>query len=67
MRKHSLTFPSVLDSSPSATLTAMQKYHANAVPITYVIDRDGKVTAAWVGYEKNDPRVPTALKQLGFE
>ena len=67
MRKHSLTFPTVLDSSPAARTAAMQKYRANAVPITYVIDRAGKIATAWVGYEKNDPRVPKALKQLGLE
>ena len=67
MRKHSLTFPTVLDSSPTASATALQKYHANAVPITYVIDRAGKIAMAWVGYQKDDPRVPEALKKLGFD
>ena len=67
LRKHSLTFPCVLDSSPAAVSAAVGKYRANAVPTTYVIDRDGKIVAAWIGYQKDDPRTLSALKKLGIE
>jgi len=67
LHKDSLTFSTILDSSPSATSTAMQTYHANAVPTTYVIDREGKIAAAWVGYQKDDARVTEVLKKLGIQ
>ena len=33
-------------ATSTATSTAMQKYNANAVPMTYVIDRAGKIAMA---------------------
>jgi peroxiredoxin len=36
----------------------------SAVPMTYVIGRDGKVVDAWYGYEED--RAPKALKKLGL-
>jgi peroxiredoxin len=36
----------------------------SAVPMTYVIGRDGKVVDAWYGYEKG--RAEKALKKLGL-
>jgi peroxiredoxin len=36
----------------------------SAVPMTYVIGRDGKVVDAWYGYEEG--RAQKALKKLGL-
>jgi peroxiredoxin/outer membrane lipoprotein-sorting protein len=66
LREHSLTVPSILDSSMAAVMTTT-RYRANAVPTTYIIDRDGKIADAWVGYEKDDPRVAAGLKKLAIE
>ncbi len=66
-KKLSLKFPTVLDSSDEATATGMQKYGAMGVPTSYLIDREGKVVGAWVGYEGESGEMPAALKKLGFE
>jgi len=67
LRKNSLTFPTILDNSMAAVAVAQQDYHVSAVPTTYVIDREGKVAAAWIGYDKNNPRVPEELAELGLK
>lgn len=66
IRKLNLTFPCILDSSTAATGVQSGKYRANAVPTTYVIDRAGKIAAAWVGFDPDDPRAKEALAKLGF-
>ena len=67
MRENGATFPCVLDSSQQAMMTGVAAYHASGVPTTYVIGRDGKIVDAWLGYEKDNPRVTKALKKLGIE
>lgn len=67
MQKNALTFPCILDSSQQAMMTRVAAYHASAVPMTYVIGRDGKIVDAWIGYEKDDQRVTGVLKRLGIE
>ena len=48
-------FPNILDTRMDAVMT-MMKYETlggvTAVPMTYVIDREGKVVDAWYGYDK---------------
>jgi peroxiredoxin len=59
-----ITFPIILDCSTDARM-AMNKYEMNgmtAVPMTYLIGRDGKVIEAWYGYEEG--RAERALKKL---
>ena len=62
-----MTFPNVLDASDAAN-RAVSQYETlggmSAVPMTYVIDRDGKVVDAWYGYEED--RAQKALKKLGL-
>ena len=53
LKANRATFPTVLDSSEAAN-QAMMQYETlsmSAVPMTYVIDREGKVVDAWYGYE----------------
>ena len=54
MKANGVTFPNVLDSSDAAT-RAMEQYETlhgmSAVPMTYVIDRQGKVVVVWHGYD----------------
>ena len=54
MKANGVTFPNILDSSEAAS-QAVRQYETlggmSAVPMTYVIDRDGKVVSAWYGYE----------------
>ena len=44
---------------------AGSKYNADSIPTTYVIDKQGKVAAAIVGYDENDKRLEEALAKLG--
>jgi peroxiredoxin len=54
LKANRVTFPNILDSSEAAN-RAMMQYETlggmSAVPMTYVIDREGKVVEAWYGYE----------------
>ncbi len=66
MKDNKVTFPNVLDASGTA-IQAMAKYETlgmSAVPMTYVINRDGKIVDAWYGFE-ND-RAEKARKKLGL-
>lgn len=63
-----MTFPNVLDSSETAT-RAMLQYETlegitGAVPMTYIIGRDGKVVDAWYGYDAG--ATEKALAKLGL-
>jgi peroxiredoxin len=42
------------------------KFGVNGIPTTYVIDKDGKVAAAIVGYDDNDTRLEEALTKIGI-
>lgn len=65
LRENQVTFPNVLDTSPAAW-DAMARFETlggmSAVPLTYLIDREGKVIDAWYGYEPD--RTAKALKKL---
>ncbi len=62
-----MTFPNILDASKAAN-EAVSQYETlggmSAVPMTYVIGRDGKVMDAWYGYEKE--RSERTIKKLGL-
>lgn len=66
MKANDVTFPNILDASDAAN-KAVSRYETlggmSAVPMTYVIGRDGKVVDAWYGYEEG--RAQKALKKLG--
>ena len=67
LKANEVTFPNVLDTSEAAG-GAVSQYETlggmSAVPMTYVIGRDGKVVDAWYGYEQD--RTQKALKKLGL-
>ena len=67
MKANDVTFPNILESSDAANRAVMQ-YETlggmSAVPMTYVIGRDGKIVDAWYGYEA--ARTQQALKKLGL-
>jgi peroxiredoxin len=66
MRDHGVTYPTVLDSSPAA-LAAAQAYGMSGVPLTYVIDRDGKVVESFYGFTEGDWRGLDSLEKLGIQ
>jgi peroxiredoxin len=66
LKANEVTFPNILDASDAA-FRAVSQYETlgmSAVPMTYVIGRDGKVVDAWYGYEA--ARTQEALKKLGL-
>jgi len=66
LKENQVTFPNVLDTSDEAH-RVMQQYETltmSAVPMTYVIDREGKVVAAWYGFDQG--AAEKALKKLGL-
>ncbi|MBN2134026.1 MAG: redoxin domain-containing protein [Sedimentisphaerales bacterium] len=65
LRENAITFPNVLDSSDEAIKTGFMTYMARAAPVNYLIDRDGKVAFAWLGYDEQDERGLRMLATLG--
>lgn len=61
--KYSLTF--AYDDSKGNDI-AYDLYQAIAMPTTYVINKDGRVSAAFGGYGDGDTRVEEALMELGI-
>ena len=55
IRKDSVTYRNIVDSSEKARNVVYRGYRMSGVPLNYVIDREGKVVAAWYGYSKKRP------------
>jgi thiol-disulfide isomerase/thioredoxin len=51
----------------NAASIATKLFHVGGIPTTYIIDKDGKVSDAIVGYSDGDKRVEDALKKLGVK
>jgi len=65
-----VTFPNILDSSDAAIRVCFQQYqgaYGSAVPMNYIIDRDGKVVDAWYGGGREHPKAIVALQKMGGE
>ncbi|MCK4374489.1 MAG: TlpA family protein disulfide reductase [Candidatus Brocadiae bacterium] len=71
LAEHSVTFPNVLDCWEEARTGFFEQYETmkgrSAVPLNYLIDREGKVAAAWYGYSEDDTSAAETLKRLGIE
>jgi len=69
LRERSATLPSVIDNSPAAQEIYFRKYQTvkgmSAVPLNYIIDRDGKVVEGWYGYQKGEERGMDIIRGLG--
>ena len=67
LKANQVTFPNILDTSDAAR-RAIAQYETlagmSAVPMTYVIDREGKVVAAWYDFDKSEAE--KVLRKLGF-
>ena len=67
LKANKVTFPNVLDGSDAANRAMMQYETLGgmcAVPLTYLIDREGKVVEA--RYDYRPGQAEKALKKLGF-
>ncbi|MGD9688421.1 MAG: TlpA family protein disulfide reductase [Phycisphaerales bacterium] len=49
----------------SAASIARRLFNVSAIPVTYVIGKDGKIAAAISGYREGDKEIEKALKGLG--
>jgi peroxiredoxin len=70
LRENEATFPTILDSSQAATRVYVTVYNRGmAVPLSYVIDRQGKVVDAWYGYDDKEghKRALAALEKAGLK
>jgi peroxiredoxin len=68
LRKNAVTFPVVLDTSNAALEVCFQDYQRSgmsAVPLHYMIDREGRVADAWYGPDPD--RETEAIRRLGLE
>ncbi len=63
-----MTFANILDSSYATKKLLFDGYNnrSQTVPLSYIIDREGKVVDAWYGYEKGHKRAITALEKSGI-
>jgi peroxiredoxin len=68
IRDNSVTFPNILDSSYATKKLIFDGYRnrSQIAPLSYMIDRDGKVMDAWYGYDKDRKRIITLLKKSGI-
>jgi hypothetical protein len=60
-----VTFPNILDLSEAARKVAMtvyQKPGRSAVPLSYLIDREGVIIDAWYGFDEGFPQVVKAME-----
>ncbi|MHC4164973.1 MAG: hypothetical protein ACYSUM_22900 [Planctomycetota bacterium] len=62
LQEKGITFPNILDPSWTAKEVSMTDYKGSAVPLNYVIGRDGRVVAGFSGYAKGDRRGLDALE-----
>jgi hypothetical protein len=70
LRDNKVTFPNIIDSSDAALKVCFQQYQRfgrSAVPMSYVIGRDGKIVDAWYGYEEGEARTIAAMQKVGGE
>ncbi len=66
LRENGATFPTIVDSSGAAKRVYVMVYNRGiTVPLSYVIDRQGKVVDAWYGYDDKEghERALAALKK----
>ena len=68
LRENPLTFPIIHDCSAIARRVATDGYgdKTATVPMSCIIDRQGRVVDAWLGYEGNHKRALAALEKAGL-
>jgi len=66
-RQHSVTFPNILDTTSEGIKTGFMTYGATAAPVNYIIDREGRIAATWLGHDPNSPQGIDVLTKLGIQ
>jgi hypothetical protein len=67
LRENGVTFPNVIEDSEDTRRVSEKDYPLGAWPTSYLIDREGKVMDAWIGYDEGEPRAVAALEKAGGE
>ncbi len=70
LRENDATFMNIIDSSEDAEKVCFEQYQRpgrSAVPMSYIIDREGNVADAWYGGEEEHPRALETLEKFGGE
>lgn len=67
LQDNSVTFPNILDSSDAADKIASESYKCSSMPLNYIIDKEGKIVDAWLGYEKGHKRAKASIEKLGLK
>ncbi len=65
--KYSFQFAFDPAGRATANSIAAKLFNVNGIPTTYIIDKNGNVADAIVGYEDGDTRVEESLKKLGVK
>jgi outer membrane lipoprotein-sorting protein/peroxiredoxin len=70
LRKQAIVFPNIADTTAAAREVFYGRYQTakgqSALPLNYIIDREGKVAGGWYGYRKGDDRGEAILRRLGL-
>lgn len=66
-KKYSFQFAFDPAGNDNAKSIASSLFNVSGIPTTYIIDKNGNVADAIVGYDKGDARVEEALKKLGVK
>jgi peroxiredoxin len=67
MRQFGVTYPMILDTSDAAQQVPVKDYRGGALPLSYIIDREGKIVDAWFNYEPGHHRTKAALEKAGIQ
>lgn len=64
-----ITFPNILDSSKAALKVTCEGYgyRGTNMPLSYIIDREGRIVDAWYGFEAGRLHARRALKRVGIQ
>jgi len=67
LREKTIGFPNIADTTAAAREVFDRKYQIaggqSAVPLNYIIDRQGRVAGAWYGFQKGDDRGEKILRR----
>jgi peroxiredoxin len=67
LRDNSATFPNILDTSITTIKLVYNDYKKSGDPLSYIIDREGRIVDAWYGYEEGHKRAIAALEKAGVK